>query len=1780
MHTESFRKPAGSLRLALWLICLCLGLSGRLSAAGLQLPLQNAGTWGSSPATLIADIERALRNSGFLDAVDVAGGIANEVGQGRVPTIDELARVVEGDVQNRVNIAIAQADQATQLLALLDVTALRQLFETLQSTITTPQEFAVSIPGGRLVFRRDLVDVSLCAVIAGPGGARVTLGMSNGAQLCGNPAERFVNPTREAVLFADLALGYTHLQARRRLPAVSPIPSPVPPISIEGATYFKIHDDWVQLRLAGSDPQALSLKLSFVVGVRLGFSAKIQAQVEGQLLLELTVNPTQVASLLFGVTDVLRTGLGSSAPASLQATPAAVAGVLQDVFAYLKSEKDKGEEIGELSISMATDAGLGVGIYDTGINLASVGAQFTIGVPLDAVVGLRADLLSAQLEAGMTIATQAGSLMEAMSEGRLDSAEMDRQLGLLGGVALDMGRSMGEAYFDYLKEIRLSYEAGIYGLGDIGQAAAQTIPILVMTVDIPLERILTNSVNGGAERFANGVVETARAGARLAQSVISAGLQGANQISLGQMIGIGGAFTPPTQIPDFVQRPRGSRPNPPTIAEWQSMATDLLDDVTLSFRFGALGIEGASMGGLVRLMGGAAEVAESILVGAVRSAVLANEKPLLDALRAAPGKVGDEAMELLIFNLQTVGIFYDNSLGASGTVGAEVAAGIGGRIAFDARLKASLVLLAQGSPFYDEEDDTLLAGIDIPLEFSASGGVVMGKGVAVTVEGGLTVGTSLANLTLKDWGQDLPVPAGLTVAGFEVIEFVGTNRQDGTVTGRGWLVLPQGGLVRANHFMMDAAGRVLGGEWEGVIELGPFGEKAIAGGLITDDGLVGDFRWLFGTSELQADFLLHRSGLLFGNAVGKLNVGGLSLADVRVSLTPEGSFSGTAVTDVGGATSRSALEFTVQGEPKVRLTGTNVLGGITARLDLLVDATGGVGTANVDILGQPVGFDVLIAPDGKLTGTGAARLSTPWGIDLVADLKLDEDGVHGSGRTRILGSEFVSDNLRILPNGRITGSFNGALAVDGYQLVFSALEIQLNELQGRTTIPVAQSQGVELLVRINRSEILGSFVSRLDLFGAGNADAWVRITDRIDVFGEMDGDFLRMLERVLRERLVADIQGVRSTLAAVREQLERDRNQERELVSEMERLREQILAEQQTAREIAAAAVVEADRVVDAADAELNKAIEAVRAVSGAFAAELDRAEAAFWVADSAFAAAQGEVNKINGEIARLDRWYNGLNPFAKGALWLWYQGERAFWVTARDGANLILNEARNGRNLAESALREVQRKLADAAELVAIRDLKDQALALARADAAEARRNLTTILETILDPTLDLRHVALALRREAVLLLIDAAEKVIAATIDLLGEAATLINHLDSTGDLSVVRIDRVNFRSRLAELNNGFTELIVDAVVAGIPRQFVMRFDLRTGHNEVNIATAARLVSPELQSDASWTVLPWTDDASSGIAPDQTLWAYRFNSTANTAVSAVPVIGLPGTSPAVVGRFSVEGFQATFTGDVNALTSGTGGSSTMAANFIYAGYPGTVTFMGLTPGTSYRATFFSVGFDADSFVRRITFSSPAGESTVGQNTYGDNQGIRLDHTFTATDSTHTVTLAPVTEASFHLYALALGVESKVPLTYADWKQAEFGVRAFERGLADDNDDPDGDDIPNFLEYALRLDPGVSDPSSFGLPESIVLPGAVEARRFTLPYQPNSGDIVYRIRHSADLITWTDAYRLDLATGVSSQLSGVTGATDSAAQTLTVTITDPGLFGPSSFWALTVEKP
>lgn len=1761
------------LRTMLGLICLGLYLSGRLMADGFQLPLHNGGTWGDSPAGLITTIETALKDSGFLKAVTAADGIAKGLAEGKVPAIEDLTEVVDGDVRKRVEEAVAQASDATGLLALVDMKALQQLFMQLQSNITKPEQFAFTIPGGRLVVRRDLTTVSLCAMIAGPGGARVTLGLSNDKQLCGNPAERFANPTREPVVFADLAVGLAHVQARRNLFAPPPLPGPDPALSIQAAIYFKIHGDWVQLRLSGNDPQSLTLQLQFAVGVKAGFSVKLQAEVEGQIVLELTVKPTQVAALLRDIGDILKSELGS-VPSSADALPARAAGAYKKVFQYLQTVEDGPEELGELALRFAADGGVGVGIWDTGINAASVGAEITLSVPLEAMVSLAGDRMATQFQAALETSTQLVSLFEAMSEGRLDEAELSKQLTSIRDIAGGLGQGFLDDYADYIEDIGLHLEMGVYALGDIGQIADQTIPLMIVGVDIPVGQIFVDGING-LPRFVRGVSETVKAMAWTAQMAISVGLESADRLSLGKIV------KPPVHIGGFIQRPRGLPPTPPTAAQWEAMAADLLDGVEFSVQMGVIKVEGASLGTLVRMVAGSYEVTSSLLEGAVRSAVVGSEKPLVDALRAAPGQVGNEAMDLLIFNLQNLSISVAGTLGASGTIGLEGTVGVGASIGFSAEFKTSTILLAIGHPGYDEEDGTVLVGIDFPVELSLSAGVAAGEGVEFTAEGGFTAGQSLANLSLRDWGTNLPVPAGLLISGFEVIDFVGTNRQDGSIDGSGWMVLPMGGLVRADSFSLDASGKVTRGQWSGVIELGPFGERSIANGTITRDGLAGVLNLVVGQSALKSDFLLHSSGVLFGTTTGNLNVGGVALGDIFLRLTQDGSFQGTARAGIGGTTSASDLRMVLAGEPAFSLKSRTQVGDIHAQLDLELLDTLAIGTATVTVFGQPVVFDVMLDPATGLSGNTSARVSTPWGTDMDLDLVLDNSGVRGTGRTRILSSEFHATNIQVRSDGRLTGSFTGSLVVEGQTLGFQSLDLLADSLEGRTTLSVAGVQAAELIVNVSAGGVIGTFVNDLSLFGTGKAQAFVILSDRLEIFGEMDPAFVGFLENLVRTGLLDGISGTQALLKREQDKLAGYRRQLEEIDNRFGPLRVEIQNSKQNALGFANQAVSDAETAFLTALRELDKAIEELaNLATGLLRQQLDQANRNFTKANNDLNAAQAEVNKINAAIGKLDHDFNRLNDVQKFFARVGYLTVRAGMVTARDIANGVLTVARQTFNAAKAEVARVERLIENDNGAAQRKADKERLANEAEARLEKLRRDREEILAILANPELDPAYLALQVSRAAIVRLISGAETVIARTIAALGGAADLVDFIQRSGEAALLKVERVQFQTIVRELGSGVVELHVYARLAGSPRHFVFVHDFRPGSGSEQLNGLVRQMAPRIVPPSSWAVSAWVDDASAGLDPATTLWAYHFNSATPATVNAVAIPGLTGIAPAVPGRFSIQGFVASFPGDQNVLTSGAGGSAILAANFIYGANPGTITFDGLTPGRSYRATFLSVGWDLAPVQRSVTFSSEANASTTDQNVYGNDRGIRIEHTFVATAESHRVTLQPISGNTFHLYAMALSRVPEDGATLTDWKQDRFGGNALNLVIAGDHADPDGDDIPNFLEYALRMNPQARDLASFGLPTPVRLVDGTEARQFVLPYQATANDLVYRIRQSKDLGGWTDAFRMNLATGNITQLPGVTSSVDPSQQTVTITITDLSLFAPPSFWCLTVQKP
>jgi predicted outer membrane repeat protein len=279
--------------------------------------------------------------------------------------------------------------------------------------------------------------------------------------------------------------------------------------------------------------------------------------------------------------------------------------------------------------------------------------------------------------------------------------------------------------------------------------------------------------------------------------------------------------------------------------------------------------------------------------------------------------------------------------------------------------------------------------------------------------------------------------------------------------------------------------------------------------------------------------------------------------------------------------------------------------------------------------------------------------------------------------------------------------------------------------------------------------------------------------------------------------------------------------------------------------------------------------------------------------------------------------------------------------------------------------------------------------------------------------------------------------------------------------------------------------------------------------------------LAAPALRA-GTFSTAAWTDDATSGIASGQTTWAYHFGSTTAATVNGKSVTGIA-AAPVSNDDFDLAApTPAVFNIDLNTLTSLTGtGSAVIARDFVYSNQSGgvmSVTVKGLTVGSTYTVSFLSVGWEAAG-ARLLTFASGADSRSVDQGQFGDNNGIRIDYTFTATAATRLITLTPQNASfRFHLYGLALRAEA-APTTVTTTADSGLGslrwalVNAAERSGADTvtfASALSGQTITLGSEIVINDSAGVTVDAS-GLPGGIIVSGGNAKRLLSL----SSGSVV-----------------------------------------------------------------
>lgn len=185
---------------------------------------------------------------------------------------------------------------------------------------------------------------------------------------------------------------------------------------------------------------------------------------------------------------------------------------------------------------------------------------------------------------------------------------------------------------------------------------------------------------------------------------------------------------------------------------------------------------------------------------------------------------------------------------------------------------------------------------------------------------------------------------------------------------------------------------------------------------------------------------------------------------------------------------------------------------------------------------------------------------------------------------------------------------------------------------------------------------------------------------------------------------------------------------------------------------------------------------------------------------------------------------------------------------------------------------------------------------------------------------------------------------------------------------------------------------------------------------------------------SSGRWTISPWYSDFDTGEDPGYLYThAYNLGSAANATVNGVSFTGVAGNSPTVADRFSTT-FLAS--GPLNDTSIGVSGdSAVLAGQFVYggtvpAGLYQSIKLQGLTPGTEYVMTVYSVAWeDPDIGSRWATFSVGTDALTVNQDQFYNDIGILISHRYVADDTgTMTMKFAPLVPAnvSFHVYAFS----------------------------------------------------------------------------------------------------------------------------------------------------------
>jgi hypothetical protein len=254
----------------------------------------------------------------------------------------------------------------------------------------------------------------------------------------------------------------------------------------------------------------------------------------------------------------------------------------------------------------------------------------------------------------------------------------------------------------------------------------------------------------------------------------------------------------------------------------------------------------------------------------------------------------------------------------------------------------------------------------------------------------------------------------------------------------------------------------------------------------------------------------------------------------------------------------------------------------------------------------------------------------------------------------------------------------------------------------------------------------------------------------------------------------------------------------------------------------------------------------------------------------------------------------------------------------------------------------------------------------------------------------------------------------------------------------------------------------------------------------------------------------------------------------------------------------FSSNNFAAGESSGTATISVSRIGGSQGVAQVSYATVPGGTA----SPGLDYASTSGTLNWA----------SGDAASKTFNITLIDDN----------VAEGNETVNLVLSNSAGAYLGSQSTAVLTIVEDSYETWKLGHFGASANNNSIAGDLADPDGDGIPNLLEFALASDPNKAAADG-------TISGAIDTNHFQLFLRRNTAatNVTYIVQAADPLGAWTDVMTYTGAAGWVANTVGATASESAPAGTfpdafVNVTITDPALVipgGTSRFFRFLVHR-